>query len=249
MPPAPEASPEDETPPETAPIPEPNPRETEKPDETAPADAPAEPPPPPDPRSALRPDPSGELPPKEIACRQRLHDLGVKFDNHQAEADPAGCSMPYPVMVKSLGKDIGLKPDAEMNCATAEAAARFAKDVVSPAARQVFGETLKSITHASAYVCRPRNGTQKLSEHAFGNALDIASFTLSGGTTVAVELATDRKAGDFPRQGAQCCLRAVQDRARPRQQRRSRRAFPFRPRAAPARRHGLRVGAAIPPQA
>jgi len=190
MPPAPEASPEDETPPETAPIPEPNPRETEKPDETAPTDAPAEPPPPPDPRSALRPDPSGELPPKEIACRQRLHDLGVKFDNHQAEAGPTGCSMPYPVTVKSLGKDIGLTPDAEMNCATAETAARFAQDVVSPAARQVFGETLKSITHASAYVCRPRNGTHKLSEHAFGNALDIASFALSGGTTVAVELTT-----------------------------------------------------------
>ena len=75
-----------------------------------------------------------------------------------------------------------------MNCATAEAAARFAQDVVSPAAQQVFGQTLKSITHASAYVCRPRNGTQKLSEHAFGNALDIASFTLSDGTTVAVEL-------------------------------------------------------------
>ncbi len=131
------------------------------------------------------------MPPEEIACRQRLHDLGAKFDNHQAEADPdrlldaLSCRS-----VKSLGKNIGLTPDAEMNCATAETAARFAQDVISPAARQVFGETLKSITHASAYVCRPRNGTHKLSEHAFGNALDIASFTLSGGTTVAVELTT-----------------------------------------------------------
>jgi hypothetical protein len=195
MPPAPEASPEDETPPETAPIPEPNPREAEKPDETAPA--PAEPPPPPDPRSALRPDPSGELPPKEIACRQRLHDLGVKFDNHQAEADPAGCSMPYPVIVKSLGTNIGLKPEAEMNCATAEAAARFARDVVAPAAQDVLGQPLKSITHASAYVCRPRNGTRKLSEHAFGNALDIASFTLANGTTVAVEPAPPAKSAIF----------------------------------------------------
>ena len=190
IPPALEASPQDEAPPETVPIPEPNPRTaTEKPDETAPADAPtANQPPPPDPRSALRPDPSGELPPEEMACRQRLHDLGVKFDNHPAESDPAGCSIPYPVIVKSLGTDIGLTPDAEMNCATAETAARFARDVVSPAAQDVFGQPLKSITHASAYVCRPRNGTQKLSEHAFGNALDIASFTLSDGTTVAVEL-------------------------------------------------------------
>jgi hypothetical protein len=196
MPPAPEASPADEAPPETAPIPEPNPRAaTGKPDdiapgkETAPADAQPEPMLP-DPRSAQRPDPSGQLPPEEIACRQRLTELGAKFDNHPAEADPTGCAIPYPVVLKSLGTNIGLTPDAEMNCATAEAAARFAKDVISPTAQEVFGETLKSISHASAYVCRPRNGTHKLSEHAFGNALDIASFTLSGGTTVAVELTT-----------------------------------------------------------
>jgi hypothetical protein len=158
---------------------------------------PAEPPPPPDPRSALRPDPSGKLPDGEIACRQRLAELGVKFDNYPAEAEPTGCSIPYPLVLKSLGTTIGLTPQAEMNCATAEAAARFARDVISPAAQDVFGQPLKSITHASAYVCRPRNGTRKLSEHAFGNALDISSFTLSDGTTVAVELTPPEKNGIF----------------------------------------------------
>ena len=100
-------------------------------------------------------------------------------------------------MVKSLGKDIGLQPDAEMNCAMAEAAARFAKDIISPAAQNVFSQPLKSITHASAYVCRPRNGTRKLSEHAFGNALDISSFKLSDDTTVAVEPTPPEKHGVF----------------------------------------------------
>ena len=38
---------------------------------------------------------------------------------------------------------------------------------------------------------------QKLSEHAFGNALDIASFTLSDGTTVAVELRPEEKPAIF----------------------------------------------------
>lgn len=185
VPPAPRSSPE--TPPETVPIPEPNPRTAiAKPDEMAPAGAPPRPMLP-DPRSALRPDSSGQLPPEEIACRQRLLELGVKFDNRPAEADPTGCSMPYPLAVKSLGKGIGLTPSAEMSCAMAEAIARYAQDVVSPTAREVFDRSLKSISHASAYVCRPRNGTHKLSEHAFGNALDIASFTLSGGKTVLVE--------------------------------------------------------------
>lgn len=192
-------APDNKTPPETAPIPEPDPRTTtEDPEKAAPKDAePAEPPPPPDPRSAIRPDPSGELPAEEIACRQRLSELGVKFDNRPAETDPAGCSMPYPVRMTSLGSGVALQPEAVMNCATAEASARFVKDVVAPAAQDIFGETLTSITHASAYVCRPRNGTQKLSEHAFGNALDIASFSLSGDITVAVEPAPPEKNAAF----------------------------------------------------
>ncbi|HEY6633260.1 MAG TPA: extensin family protein, partial [Rhizobiaceae bacterium] len=70
-------------------------------------------------------------------------------------------------------------------------------DVVSPAAEKAYGQKLKSISHASAYVCRPRAGTQKLSEHAFGNALDIASFTLSSGAVVGVEPHPDAKAAGF----------------------------------------------------
>jgi len=153
--------------------------------------------PPLDPRSALRPDPSGQLPEEEVACRRRLTELGVDFSEHEPESEPEGCAMPYPLTVASLGSGIGLEPDAEINCAMAEATARFVKDVVAPHAQRTFGEKLKSISHASAYVCRPRAGTEKLSEHAFGNALDIASFTLAGGATIAVELAPPEKNGAF----------------------------------------------------
>lgn len=121
----------------------------------------------------------------------------MKFDNRPAQSDPSGCAVPYPLLVKSLGKKIGLQPDAEMNCAMAVAAARFARDVIAPAAQQTFGQALKSVSHASAYVCRPRNGSHKLSEHAFGNALDIAFFTLADGTTIAVEPAPPEKSALF----------------------------------------------------
>ena len=65
--------------------------------------------------------------------------------------------------------------------------------MASPAANAEFGSPLKSIAQASGFVCRPRNGTTKLSEHAFGNALDIASFTLGNGTVIAVEPAPPAK--------------------------------------------------------
>ena len=196
-PPKPEVRPDDPAPQAAEPIDPPKPEPRPHRPEPDIADTEKAEPPPLDPRSALRPDPSGKLPEEEVACRRRLTELGVDFSDHKAESEPAGCSMPYPLMVKSLGSGIGLQPQAEMNCAMAEAAARFAKDVISPHAQKIFREKLQSISHASAYVCRPRAGTNRLSEHAFGNALDIASFTLSGGTTIAVELAPPEKNGKF----------------------------------------------------
>jgi len=161
----------------------------------------------PDPRSADMP--AGGMPDEETACRQRLKALGVEFEEHKAEHDAGiGCSIPYPVVVETLGRSIGIAPGAELNCRMAEAAARFAADVVQPAAKAQFGADLKSVGQASAFVCRPRHGTRKLSEHAFGNALDIASFTLSDGRRIEVGpappaqdekfLATVRKAACGP---------------------------------------------------
>lgn len=139
----------------------------------------------PDPRSADLPD--AKMPEEEVACRERLKTLGVEFEEHKAESNPEiGCSIPYPIVLKSLGKSIAIAPGTELNCPMAEVAARFAANVIQPAAKADFGADLKSINQASAFVCRPRNGTRKLSEHAFGNALDIASFTLSDGKRIDV---------------------------------------------------------------
>ena len=137
------------------------------------------------------------IPPDETACRARLRSLGAVFEERPGESDATGCALPYPLALTKLSATISLEPEALMNCAMAEAAARFAADTISPAAKAEYGEELRSIGHASAYVCRPRNGGSKLSEHAFGNALDIARFTLSKGTAVDVNLTPDPKAAKF----------------------------------------------------
>lgn len=105
--------------------------------------------------------------------------------------------MPYPLGVTNLAKGIELVPKAELNCAMAEAMARFAADIVRPAARTVMGRELAAVSHASAYVCRPRHNGMKLSEHAFGNALDIASFTFRDGSSVEVGPNQDEKQRKF----------------------------------------------------
>lgn len=151
----------------------------------------------PDSRSDDIPDLSGKLPGAEIACRARLTQMGVEFEPLPPVSDPSGCSIPYPLSIGSLGAGVALQPEAEMNCAMAESAARFANEVVSPLADVRYGAKLKSATNASAYVCRPRNGTRKLSEHAFGNALDIARFTLTDGTGIDVTGDGNVKDGEF----------------------------------------------------
>lgn len=158
--------------------------EAEKPAEVV--KEPEKKPPPSDPRSDIRPiDP---MPKQEIACRERLKSLGVEFEERKPVHDgEKGCSIPYPLMVKTLGTSVDVTPEAEMNCQMAEAAAGFVSDTISPAAKAEFGAGLKSVSQASAYVCRPRHNGEKMSEHAFGNALDIASFTLTDGKKIDIE--------------------------------------------------------------
>ncbi|PWJ80520.1 hypothetical protein C7441_11260 [Pseudaminobacter salicylatoxidans] len=148
-----------------------------------------------DPRSTA--SRSAIMPAGEVACRKRLDGLGVEFEEREPESDPSGCALPYPIAVKSFGKTVGITPDALMDCAMAEAAARFATGIVSPAAKTTYGAELKSVSQASAYVCRPRNGSTKLSEHAFGNALDIARFILADGTAIDIGPTPDPKAAKF----------------------------------------------------
>jgi len=123
----------------------------------------------------------------EATCRAELAGMQVKFEERPPLADEAGCRVDHPVAVSSLGARMDLEPDAVMNCATALQAAKFIRDIASPEAVKSFGSPIASIRQASAYVCRPRHGQTKLSEHAFGNALDIAGFRLEDGTEIAVK--------------------------------------------------------------
>ena len=170
--------------PTAVPVPSPSPN----------AEAPPEKPDQPDTGAATAPTLKPELPSaEELACRTRLTVMGAEFKEGKPSPDRNGCYMPFPIEVSRLTVQIGINAPVTVNCAMAESAGRFLRDVASPAANAEFGSPLKSIAQASGFVCRPRNGTTKLSEHAFGNALDIASFTLGNGTAIAVEPAPPAK--------------------------------------------------------
>jgi hypothetical protein len=84
---------------------------------------------------------------------------------------------------------VAMKPAATLACPIVSALDRWLADSVQPAAMRWFGARVVEIKQISAYSCRGMNGNSRahISEHAFGNALDIAGFTLADGRHVSVK--------------------------------------------------------------
>jgi len=70
------------------------------------------------------------------------------------------------------------------SCSVAAALAIWEDQVVQPAALQLFGQKVTHIQHFGSFNCRPIAGTDRWSEHATGNAIDIAGFTLADGERI-----------------------------------------------------------------
>jgi len=82
-----------------------------------------------------------------------------------------------------------LTPPATLACPIVSALDHWVSEGVQPAAMRWFGTPVTEIKQISAYSCRGMvgSGGSGISEHAFGNAIDIAAFTLSDGRRVTVE--------------------------------------------------------------
>jgi hypothetical protein len=134
----------------------------------------AVPPPPPDPA------PISETPEDLAMCLRDLKAMGAEFAEDTAIDDETGCGIAHPVTVSRILPTVTLEPEATIRCETALSLARMTRDLLIPAARRAFPDrpALSGIAQASGYVCRNRNSaeTGKISEHAHGNAIDIASL-------------------------------------------------------------------------
>ncbi len=89
----------------------------------------------------------------------------------------------------SVATTATVSPPATLACPIVSALDRWIAEGVQPAAQKWFGQPVTGIKQISAYSCRGMNGNPNahISEHAFGNALDIASFTLGDGRVITVE--------------------------------------------------------------
>jgi hypothetical protein len=95
------------------------------------------------------------------------------------------CGTPAPVHLVSLGKTskVAFQPPALVNCEMVAVLDTWITNRVQPLARKHLGSRVTKVVVMSDYSCRKSSGrvSNRFSEHAFANALDIRGFVTEKG--------------------------------------------------------------------
>ena len=123
------------------------------------------------------PENSCPVKPSRIGLAERIRDI----------REGNGCEVRNAWRVQSVGQ-VGFSQPAILSCGMAEPLREWLDNTVQPNAQRQFGESVVAVDIAASYACRPRNNQRgaKMSEHGYGNAIDIAAFTLESGRKVSV---------------------------------------------------------------
>jgi hypothetical protein len=102
---------------------------------------------------------------------------------------PGICGLTRPFKVTALqGGAVSFNATATLDCSMVAELDQWLADTVQPAAQARFGQRVARIDSMGSYACRGINNQSgaQLSEHSFGNALDIGGFTLEDGRKITL---------------------------------------------------------------
>lgn len=147
----------------------------------------------------LEPSQAAEAAPEEPASPGEACKIEwAKFEPRPQVEGEGDCGFEDAVQLSSLQltPEAGFSPQPTVTCALGEKVAEWLAKDVAPLSKTLLGEDLVRIETGPGYSCRLRNNgkTGKISEHARGNALDIAGFVLSSGETVTIADDWDKNA-------------------------------------------------------
>ncbi len=96
------------------------------------------------------------------------------------------CGIANPVKITAVD-GVALTTPATIDCTTAKALKTWVHSGAKPAVGRM-GGGIKSLRIVASYACRTRNSQSgaKISEHAYGHAVDIAAINLKNGTSLTV---------------------------------------------------------------
>jgi hypothetical protein len=121
------------------------------------------------------------------ACLADLDTRAVAYRPiEMGEPKDPRCHVPTPVKVSRV--EVPLNHPAAMSCLLADRLDAFERGALQKLARADLGQAVIRIDHLGAYSCRASTGQHsRLSEHAYGLAIDISGFRLSDGTSVSIQ--------------------------------------------------------------
>jgi hypothetical protein len=138
-------------------------------------------------------------------CRQALSTSSVRYTRQRDGSSEAACPLENALRVQASG--VQFSSSFLASCPLAAAFALFERHGLQPAAQAVFGQPVVQVEHVGSFACRSIAGSQRRSQHAVANALDIVGFRLADGRRISV-------LHDWPKSGENAqFLRQVQQAA------------------------------------
>ncbi|WP_246731366.1 extensin family protein [Methylocapsa sp. S129] len=126
----------------------------------------------------------------ENACLARGLVQPSAFITPAHEIDGPGiCGLTHPFKVSGLANGtVSVEGPVTIDCSMIPALEDWLADVVQPIAQAHFGQNVVGLTTFGAYSCRGVDNLAgaRLSEHAFGNAIDISGFKLADGRNIVI---------------------------------------------------------------
>lgn len=124
-------------------------------------------------------------------CLKRVAPLGAEIEIAPAVKHEQ-CGAPAPVMLKRIGSGanrVEFQPPPMLNCAMVASLHTWIEKTLQPTAQEVLGTSIVRLRGTGGYSCRNRAGSthsDRLSEHALANAIDIMGFVTADGRTIDV---------------------------------------------------------------
>lgn len=125
---------------------------------------------------------------EEACLAQRLVQPSAYMALSGKIEGPGACGIDHPFKIAAFNNgSVGLKSKVTLACPIIPRIDTWLDEIVKPAAMMYFGVPLLDMK-AGSYSCRPRNNQRgaKVSEHAFGNALDVMAFVLADGREISI---------------------------------------------------------------
>lgn len=117
-------------------------------------------------------------------CEQALASAELRFQPVPDSTPEPGCPVQNSLRVHESG--VRFSGPFLATCRLAAAYALFERHGLQPAAQQVFGQKVARIDHFGSFACRNIARSNRRSQHASANALDLAGFRLADGTRITV---------------------------------------------------------------